>query len=62
MSNGGPPNKFPQFVDLESVQTMPERAALLGDAWQKFFDTYHAWPNAWVESGGVVYIGLYGND
>jgi len=59
MSNGGPPNKFPQQVDLTNVPP-GQRAAVLGAAWQDYYDVYHQWPNTWVTVGDIIYLGGYG--
>lgn len=60
MGNGGPPNKFPQFVDLTAITSPAERAVALGTAYQEFWVTYHYWPTVAVTVGDVVYLGAYG--
>ena len=59
---GGPPNKFPVFIDLSPFSTPVQRATELGIAYQQFYDTYGVWPNAAITVGEVVYLGAYGWD
>jgi hypothetical protein len=60
MPNGsGPPDKFPQFIDLSQYPTPAERATALGNAYAEFYATYHWWPTVAVAVGEVVYLGAY---
>ena len=60
MSNGGPPNKFPQWVDLSVFTTPADRANALGEAYAHFYAQYHYWPTVAVAVGEIVYLGAYG--
>jgi len=55
----GPPDKFPEWVDLSTYSTNALKADALGALWQNFFNTYGVWPTAWVTVGTVVYVGGY---
>jgi hypothetical protein len=59
---GGPPNKFPQWVDLTNVsQNDPAAiAAGLGIGYQLFYDTFGVWPTVAIPYGPYVYLGAYG--
>jgi hypothetical protein len=58
----GPPDKFPQWVDLSNATPGRETATLLGNAYALFWNTYGVWPTAAVAVGDVVYLGAYGCD
>lgn len=60
-NGGGPPDKFPQWVDLSAFSTPADRAIQLGIAYKLFYDTYHVWPTVAITVGEVVYLGAYGN-
>jgi hypothetical protein len=55
----GPPDKFPEWVDLSTYSTNAAKADALGALWQNFFTTYGVWPTVWVVVGSVVFVGGY---
>jgi len=61
MPNGGPPNKFPLYVDLSQHSSPADMANALGAAYELFFQTYHYWPTVAVPIGEIVFLGAYGD-
>jgi hypothetical protein len=58
-NGSGPPDKFPQWIDLSPFATPADRAIQLGIAYQLFYQTYDVWPTVAVTVGEVVYLGAY---
>jgi hypothetical protein len=60
----GPPDKFPQWVDLTAIAAsdLAARAAALGAGYDLFFKTYGTWPTVAIECHSVVYLGAYGGN
>jgi hypothetical protein len=57
---GGPPDKFPQWVDLSTYPMPSDKAVALGIAYAKFYQTFGVWPTVAITVGEVVYLGAYG--
>lgn len=59
---GGPPNKFPQWVYLGDCNTAADKAVKLSIAYELFYQTYGTWPTVAINDQGTVFLGAYGHD
>jgi len=57
--SSGPPNKYPQWVNLAGLEPGEPVANALGAAQQKFMDTYGVWANQVEIVGTYAYLGAY---